>query len=328
MKRILLLVLACSLISEWAWSQDGIKTKVEGFSKLDSVSTAEEVEAIIAAIDKRYAKYKVGVSKSFTEKDCFKLSDLTNLAAITKADLDGNGFSDLLVIGTLDNRQVILSLISSASGAIDMHIITRHFTRTCSIAQVIYEGAHALVEFRQFGSYDQSNDTQVKAVRLAFKYGSFVEFNPNPPKYNIEQIEYKNDGGVWIPNSSFAIEINANGKDRYSKDNPDFLAQRHNKYINVYGNLPDTIHSELVGLLNYSDFPKLKDNYAITATDHATARLKITYDGGKVKTIKDYGLIGTYSLSRVYKIMHSIRKSVAWTPESAKGLVPLPGISN
>jgi hypothetical protein len=167
-----------------------------------------------------------------------------------------------------------------------------------------------------------------KPDSVIFKFGGFVEYNPTPKKYNIEQIEYKNDGGVWIPYSSFEIEINANGKDRYSIDNPDFLFQRHNKYINFWGKLPDTIYRELVGLLNYSDFPKLKDNYAITATDHATARLKITYDGGKVKTIKDYGLTGTYSLIRVYKIMDSIRKSVPWTQEGAKGLAPLPGISN
>ncbi len=68
----------------------------------------------------------------------------------------------------------------------------------------------------------------------------------------------------------------------------------------------------LKGLLNYIDFPKLQDKYYVSWTDDNTAVLKITYDGGKVKIITDYGLQGTYGLRHLHKMLDSIRLNQRW----------------
>jgi hypothetical protein len=75
-----------------------------------------------------------------------------------------------------------------------------------------------------------------------------------------------------------------------------------------------------VGLLNnirnatleQGDFETLQDNYAVNWTDDQTAKLKITYDNGKVKSIRDYGLLGTYGLDRVYQLLFELRENQKW----------------
>jgi hypothetical protein len=326
MKKILGLIYVCLLMTDLARGQEGGKTNVKGFGKLNSVNSAAEVEAIVAELDKHYDRFRVNTALSFADDNCFRLADLSKLNAITKADFDKNGFTDLLVIGTLGSHPVILSLMGSATEKIDMHIITKRWRRSCSIGLVLHEDGNTLIEFKHFNSYADVPDNEVfKSVKLAFKFGDFIEYNPAPKKYNIEKIEYKYSG-VWIPGSAFSIEINSNRKGRYMTENPEFLSQKHNEHINFHGTIPDSLQAEIIGLLDYSDFPNLNDSYAVTSTDNSTGILKITFDGGKIKTIRDYGLIGTYSLNRIYQMMDSLKGSIVWKAEPSKGLIPLPAI--
>ncbi len=328
MKKILGLICVSLVVTGLARGQEGGETNAKGFGKLDSVSTAAEVEAIIGKVDEHYAKFKVNTALSFADDNCFRLADLSKLSAITKADFDKNGFTDLLVMGMLGKHPVVLCLMGSINNEIDMHIISKHFRRTCSIARIVYENGNPLIEYKYFKAYYAIvyKDELVNSVKLISKFGGFIEYNPSPKEYNIEKIEYKNNGGVWIPYSGFSIEINSNRKGRYIINNPDFMSRRQNEYISFTGMIPNVMHTEIAGLLNYSDFANLNDNYAITATDNATSLLKITYNGGKVKTIKDYGLLGTYSLSRIYQMMDSLKASIAWKAEPSKGIIPLPAI--
>ncbi len=72
-------------------------------------------------------------------------------------------------------------------------------------------------------------------------------------------------------------------------------------------------YNDIVNLLNYVDFETLKDNYAVGWTDDQSSTLKITYDNGKVKSIEDYGLIGTYGLDRIYQLLFELRENQKWT---------------
>ena len=72
-------------------------------------------------------------------------------------------------------------------------------------------------------------------------------------------------------------------------------------------------YNDIVNLLNYIDFESLKDNYSVSWTDDQTATITITYDNGKVKSISDYGLIGTFGLDRVYQLLFELRDNQKWT---------------
>lgn len=43
-----------------------------------------------------------------------------------------------------------------------------------------------------------------------------------------------------------------------------------------------------------------------------TVNLKITYDGGKIKNIQDYGAMGSKKLIKVYIQLFELRKTQNW----------------
>ena len=66
-------------------------------------------------------------------------------------------------------------------------------------------------------------------------------------------------------------------------------------------------YSDIINLLNYIDFQNLNDEYAVNWTDDQTSYITITYDQGKIKTIRDYGLIGTHGLDKLYDLLFKLR---------------------
>src|SRR5690606_31812581 len=60
------------------------------------------------------------------------------------------------------------------------------------------------------------------------------------------------------------------------------------------------------------DFPVLQDSYRVPYTDAQTANLKIIYDGGKEKTITDYGMNGTSELKELYQLFLELRENQNW----------------
>ncbi len=65
-------------------------------------------------------------------------------------------------------------------------------------------------------------------------------------------------------------------------------------------------------MIDYLDFENLNNSYAVGWTDDQTCTLKITYDNGKVKSIIDYGLLGTFGLNNLYHQITSLRNTEKW----------------
>ena len=142
--------------------------------------------------------------------------------------------------------------------------------------------------------------------KLIFKSGGFVEYNPDPIDYRIEKIEFETTmcfGTCPV----FKMTIDSNRDAVY--ESIKFNAQKTGKYQTRIDN---KTYLRLKDLLNYTNFPKLKNSYRVSWTDDQTSTLKITYDNGKVKTIEDYGLIATFGLCQAYKILFNLRGSQEW----------------
>lgn len=76
--------------------------------------------------------------------------------------------------------------------------------------------------------------------------------------------------------------------------------------------ISDTAFFDIINLLDYIDFPNLEDNYSVGRTDDQTSVLTVTYNNGKVKTIRDYGLVGTFGLDRLYHLFFNLRYNQNW----------------
>ncbi|WP_139377458.1 DUF6438 domain-containing protein [Daejeonella lutea] len=316
MKRISVLTCICLLITDLVIAQDGRKNIANGFNKLDSVSTAEGVEAIVSQVDKRYVKFRVSTSLNFELDHCKSLGDINQFKAISKADFDKNGYTDLLVVGIVDKIPTILTLMGSSENKISVNILSRWRSRRCSIAKAVTEDEDTFIELKYFRPYSQMPDS----AKLIFKFGDFVEYNPKTRRYNVEKIEYKF-------NDAFALEINTNRKaslkaTEYNTLRSDYF---NAKYI---GRIDVARYEELLSILDYSDFPSLQNQYDIGGSHFSSGILKITYNNGLVKIIVDHGLIGTFALNRIHDKMVAIRTNQEWKLEAPKALIPLPSVSN
>jgi len=320
MKSILIMV--CSSLLMTALAQAMVN---RDFNKLDSISQPAEVEALVASLDKRFAKFRVNTALTFEDDYCLKLPKAAS--AIVKTDLDNNGSTDMLVFGMLERKPVIIAIIDAGNNTHALKNITRSFSRRCSTAEVIREDQKTLVEYFYFKqpvwTYDSAHAVgatrlihKIESSKLIYKFDDFVEYNKSPQNHQIEKIKYKQGG--------FSIEIFSNETARYKTTGYDPLRGRgmFNAWFN--STLKESEWSELTGLLNYLDFTNLADKYYISGSHYATGILEIIYDDGKVKTINDDGLMGTFGLNRVYQMMNALKNNQAWNLEPTKALVPLP----
>ena len=55
-----------------------------------------------------------------------------------------------------------------------------------------------------------------------------------------------------------------------------------------------------------------KQDYYVDWTDDQDCTLKVVYDNNKVKEVRDYGLIGTFGLKKLYQQLFELRFNQDW----------------
>lgn len=285
-------------------------------SKIDSINSGEEVEKLIRSFDKSYESFTLQNINAFqsrygTTYSCRRIADSLNITqAFYKSDFDHNGLTDLLAIGNLYNFSIFI-VMNYGQDSLKLNRLTRRSFQDCTFPQIHND---TILQYYYMPDPDWRTKAKPSLQRkdLIFKFGDFVEYNPAPKNYNIEKIEYQTTMCFGTcPVFSISIDKNRAGL---------FKAEAYNRKTEdskeIKGTFKTTVdedsYSEIINLLNYIDFPNLKDDYAVNWTDDQTCKLKITYNNGQVKTIRDYGLIGTYGLDRLYQLLFALRFNQDW----------------
>jgi len=160
-----------------------------------------------------------------------------------------------------------------------------------------------------------STGIKIDKNTLIYLFGNFIEINKKQKMYNIEKIEYQTTRCFGTcPQFNIVIEKSKNAT---------FNAQHHNRKDKnekeIKGKYKTIIKDEdfdlIVNALNDIDFPNLKDKYTTGHRDTQACFLTITYNEGKVKKIKDYGLSGTLELKNFYNLMFELRFNQKWEKE-------------
>lgn len=300
-------------------------------TEIDKLVSNKEIENFIQKTDTNYKKFELRKIQDF-KRD--KRDSINRILAekvkanhsFIKADFDNNGFTDLLAIG--DNYSVWGSVKNGEKISLDFTtIILMNFDNKYKIIDInknrhspivpkveytnnqaflaVYSATPLLSNFRKF---------KESKVKLTFKFGDFIEYNQNPKKHIIKKIEYSTTGCLGTC-PIFKLEINNDRTAFFIAENYNFDDNQDHYTNKEEGNFKTTIlendFKELNEILNYIDFSNLK-NYSVTWTDDQSSTLKITFDNGKVKTIYDYGLVGTYGLKKTYEILYNLRKNQNW----------------
>jgi Domain of unknown function (DUF6438) len=280
---------------------------------IDSIKTANQLSNLISKIDYRYKDFKINEDLKFENrysgKNYKKIADSLKVQPWTKADFDNNGLTDILIIGTWTDHHVIC-ILDKGNTHYEIKSITRQSFQDCTFP--IVKNDKIIYYFESNPDRENwSKPRKLESIILTYQYGDFIEENQKPATHKIEKIDYSTSG-CFGTCPIFNLKINS---DRTSEWFADMYNEIDKKELK--GSFQTTIaqdkFDELINLLNYIDFTELKDNYAVSWTDDQSSTLKITYDNGKIKSINDYGLIGTYGLDRVYQQLFKLRENQKWT---------------
>jgi hypothetical protein len=231
-----------------------------------------------------------------------------------KADFDNNGYTDLLVTGFFDgsDRPRNFVLMNFGKDSIFVSDVDPYYYST-AVLRIIDKSRLVSLEASYPFMYESYNSNKVitKKKNLIYRYGGFVEINPKPQKHNIEKIEF-NSNGCMGTCPVFKITIEKNMILTYEPEYFNFSDDGNKKETQILKRkLSELDYNKIIGLIDYINFTALDAYFPESATDGQSAKIKVTYKDGKVKTVEDHLYPGTYGLKRLYEIIYELRKNTA-----------------
>ncbi len=317
---------------------------------IDSLASDKEVEAFVRKQDTLLRRFKLRPVSDYEktelfydQKEVFGQVRRVKPPLFIRGDFDNNGYTDLVVsgdarYGCTDTLSVCgfesILFLQSAKGT-EKRYLSGWF-RDLLVVYPVQRNAHNLLDVFAIQSAPTGRGPQTLThTLLTVQEGYPIEYNPSPEPHQIEKLVFATDpcfGTCPI----FTLTVQGDGRaifraDAYNfSDEPPKATRKvrpqehpennYNLYRSIYneGTYKGTIRKAdleaVFSLLNYLDFIRLRDEYAVGATDLPGATLTITYDGGKVKRIFDYGKTGTYGLQALYKKLEALRYNQKWTP--------------
>ena len=318
-KENLILLLGTFIMSLNSCHKEKVKERIVSRTKIDSIVSVEQLSKFVTSIDTnyRYVQYDsiIDFKSRFSSMNCPVLADSAQITkTFLKADFDDNGYNDLVVISRYKNFEINLFTILGFKGSFKIKPLSHGVMEECRYPQLTT--IDSLPGLNIF-SYDRNGirEYKIKKTKLIYKYGDFIEYNPNPKKHQIQKIHIE-VSPCFGKCPYFTLDINddrtanLNAIGYNYKNYPNDLEEKKGKYKTI---IQKQNFDQLITLLNYIDFENLKDNYSVYHTDDASIDIKIIYDNGKEKQIHDYGEIGTYGLVRIYDIIKELRFNQDWT---------------
>lgn len=325
---ILLIFASCKKKVEY------IKTPITQ-SELDFLKSKSEIEKFIQKSDINYKKFELKNLQDFKRSNsndsingilANKLNVKTNF---TKTDFDNNGYTDLLAIG--DNHDCTSfrpGIEGEESCSFSPIVIMNYGKNKTKVFHIDLEWGKSIVPKVEYINsqpflviYKQKLIDWKKKIYsksktiLTFKFGNFIEYNENPKKNKIVKIEF-NTSGCFGTCPVYKLTLNRDSSSVFNAQYYNFSKNREITYGKEEGVFTTTINKmefdKLEDIINYCEFENLNKEYSVTHTDDQTGDLKITFNNGKVKTISDYGMIGTYGLKILYEKLAELRFNEKW----------------
>lgn len=264
-------------------------------NKIDDLKTLPDIQKLLISLDPYDSNFVVTDSIGAlyeSKKRCKYLMDSLGAKMWVKVDLDGNGYTDMIVSGMIDEYFRSYCIMDSGNS----HLYTVRLTTlefqpaTYPVVKMIC-GQCAILYYNTRDKHHYNDSLELLHVdTLIFRKGFLTELNLHPSNHFISKIQFHLES-VWGDFRSVALD--ANGPET----------------CGLY-NTPKgkSIFKEAADLLNYSDFTRIDSTYTVQWTDAATGSLYISYDDGERKTIEDYGMQGSYALMHLYDLLLSTER--------------------
>jgi hypothetical protein len=235
------------------------------------------------------------------------VADSLRVKKWVKVDLDNNGETDLLIFRA-NGLPKVLAILSFKEKYFPV-IANYHpckYQFIYPITKLINKQNVILLYSQNQTGYNDLNQhftyTGIICDTIIIRDSLFLNYTQKQRTFNIEKIEFKNDGMCEGNCPKINVSIDPNkftsscSKILYWDSNP----------TSYSGTLNKEQIEKIVTILNYSNFVDFKNEYEVGCTDQTTSTLTITYNNGNTKTIQDYGSSGNFTLKEIYNVLHSI----------------------
>lgn len=293
---------------------------------IDSLNNEDQVLVFVQKLDVVYGHLSFHPNKPiYGLRDHEKKAQDFGALSYEMADFDNNGYTDLLFNGYEEqsgyNTPLSLVILFFSRDSFRVVRLPEEIFFDFFTAKTVYIGDQAFLHILQISRktreewhprarrVTQVNYTEHRSDTLAWFQNSFIE-RVKPVKRSVEKIRYLLNGGMTLTG---AVRLTIRGDSVKLEKEADVSPKNPIDYGGVFIARLDTgTFYRLYTLLQYLDFPHLKNNYRARGTDASTGILEITYNRGKKKTINDYGAIGTYGLSALQSLLLELPNTQHW----------------
>jgi hypothetical protein len=263
-------------------------------NSIDELQTAQDVNLFL---QKAFPKY----GGALLDENAAVTSDYGK-NKFYKLDLDGNGLTDLLVDGC--ELAAVLNTDGENYTYHDLDIGSSDVYGS-TVVNITRQVDVPILVLRGFNSESKVTLAKETEKNVLFKFGEFIEYNPEPDKFRIQKIAFETTGCLG---TCPVLEIKIDER-RRATYNAIHFNERNGKFR---GMIDPPVFNKLVDTINYIGLKKLKDEYAVGHTDAQGATLTITYDNGQVRKIEDYGMVGCFGLANLYNQLFDLRNTQKW----------------
>ena len=238
-----------------------------------------------------------------------KFSDIAPLLnndsfRIYKADLDGNGYTDIVVDGGI--IVVVMDMIDRVEGY--MFTPIQNVLRLERGISLPDKSKAFLLKYKHCGEDTAAVDT------IVYKFNAFVKYNPHYKPVGIRKINYyfSNSSDMVCIERQSCMEINKDGRCYLKYVDPPFEPGRYDTTFSA--TLDSKQVSELWSLIGYINVKSKKDAYADWINHGEGGTFVFHFDDGTVKRIIVCATVPPISLRYLSKNIASISREIQWSP--------------
>ncbi|GAA3933639.1 hypothetical protein [Hymenobacter algoricola] len=296
------LLLGALLASFGTWGQ-----ALSPNSQIAALTTDTQVQALVRPFGWEFEELVLGDSARSVYQPYARTAFRWQGKTWYRADLDGNGWLDLLVVGRRRDIPFVFCVLDSGNNR--LHVVRNFYSALDErqpMARVVQKRGKSMLCYTSFARRRGASGelTGRRTLLLTYKGGGFIPYEQRPTAHRIRSITYTSRL-YYHGQHDIQVAIDSTGLARYSSRSgaaDDTTASAR------YGQrqLRPTQQAEVADLLNYVRFASCSTRYGTGNENHRPrVTLLVTYEEG-TKTIRGTSGGGTLGLAQVYEWLEAL----------------------